>query len=171
MVDTAVKEMALGQRPLMTMYVKDQQLDVDNLAQIMGGIRKSSPELADVQMLEVGPRDGRRMIALFRESAVKDVIVKYRGALKVLGVDPLRSVMGNKVLRPVPEILADIAKLPDGLDILKGRDPSDAFMYTWLKSKGMKEEFLQGKLLSDSQGPFRTYPPEVKSGFGKLPPC
>jgi hypothetical protein len=55
-------------------------------------------------------------------------------------------------------IVAQLAKKPQGLGIISGRDPHSAAVYTWMRTKGLKEEWRTGKLQTDALGPYRTYP-------------
>jgi hypothetical protein len=65
-------------------------------------------------------------------------------------------------------IIAQLAKKPQGLGIVAGRDPHSAAVYTWMRTKGLKEEWRQGKLEADALGPYRTYPeaPQLTQNIG-----
>jgi len=140
------------------------QAILDNLAEKVPQMRSlrtwTAPELVN----------GRQKMFVYDENKVQQIFKQWEQGFQKLGVE-VRDA--NGMPRPTHVILSDIdRKIPDGLDILKGRDPSDAFMYSWYKSKSMKEEFMAGKLQADSQGQYRMFPPEEKNAaFAKLPPC
>jgi hypothetical protein len=65
-------------------------------------------------------------------------------------------------------IVAQLAKKPQGLGIIAGRDPHSAAVYTWMRTKGLKEEWRRGTLQADALGPYRVYPeaPQVTQSIG-----
>jgi len=140
------------------------QAILDNLAQKVPQLRSLRTWTAQELV------NGRQKMFVYDENKVTQLFQQWEKGFQQFGVD-VRLPDGR--MRPITTILDEIdKKIPDGLDILKGRDPSDAFMYSWYKSKSMKEEFMAGKLQADSQGQYRVFPPEEKSAaFAKLPPC
>jgi hypothetical protein len=167
MADVAVRELVEGKRPLITMYTKDIGAAQDTL----NALKKIQPGSQRLRMTVLEEGD-RTMIAIYDPAEVQKIGTALDPALRKLGVRTTRmDPEGARIPEPPEKILADVHALPDGVDIFKGRDPSDALMYSFFKSKGMKEDLMKGRLQHDAQGPFRTYPPEVKRGLAKLLPC
>jgi len=174
LADTALQELVEAKRPAISFWVKSdpKDLGVVNVQNVIDSMARTNPVLRTVKTQIIETSEGRTHVLLYQPSAVEALMQKYAKGFATIGADPInRKIPGRPAFKPVSEFLSELSTIPDGVDILKGRDPSDGFMYSWLKSKGMKEEFLNGKLQNDAQGQFRTFTPEEKRGFGKLSPC
>jgi hypothetical protein len=190
-VDQAFQEVVTAGRPGMEMYVKPQREQVGaaqvsrekgargltetqvavatpatRVQAILDSLAEKAPQARSLRVWAAEELvNGRQKLFVYDQRKVGQILEQYRAGFEAFGVE----VKG----KPITEVLQQIdTKIPDGLDILKGRDPSDGFMYSWYKSKSLKEEFMRGKLLEDSQGKYRVFPPEEKRArFAELPPC
>jgi hypothetical protein len=171
-VDQAFQEVVTAGRPGMEMYVLPtgeigKAAEGANKVQaIIDSFAMKVPQMRSLRAWTASKLvNGRQKVFVYDENKIRQLLTQWERGFQTFGVE----VKG----KPIAAVLDEIdTKIPDGLDILKGRDPSDAFMYSWYKSKSMKEEFMRGKLVADSQGPYRVFPPEEKSAaFAKLPPC
>jgi hypothetical protein len=190
-VDQAFQEVVVAGRPGMEMYVKpgreqvgaaqvsrergargltEAQVSVatpaTRIQAILDSLAEKAPQMRDLRVWAAeGLVNGRQKLFVYDQRKVGQLLAQFEQGFGAFGVE----VRG----KPITEVLQQIdEKIPDGLDILKGRDPSDAFMYSWYKSKSLKEEFMRGKLLEDSQGKYRVFTPEEKRArFAKLPTC
>jgi hypothetical protein len=146
----AMQELVQGARPAITVQTRNPEAVRAAIKAVeqSAGLRPGT-----YQVYKTFSGTDRRMgVVIYDPNKVKQAVA------------PVAKFLDNQLgIKVTPDsnpewIVAQLAKKPQGLGIIAGRDPHSAAVYTWMRTKGLKEEWRSGKLETDALGPYRTFP-------------
>jgi hypothetical protein len=156
--DLAMQELIGGKRPLVHVWTSKPEALTETIRAVekQAGLPEGTFAMSDLSTEKVGfGANGGKPVAVYNPTAVKQVYNQIRPGLEATGLSADTPA----------EFVSKLQDLPNGLDVLKGRDPESALVYSFLRKNRMKDEWELGKLQEDSLGRFRVYDPQMKQAL------